>query len=187
MRFVNVRELKSKTSEILRAAADEKIIITSHGKPVAVVAGIDGSFFSAAGVGGGAGRIYESHADYQRKGVGYKNIQAEAPELRPTYYPGRGERPDQDLASNPLRAIFWDQPELTEESAVRDSVDKARTSQERWAWEWILSRFLERGRVIDVRKYFSWSDIRSSLPELKLSPYARKKWTRLLEVYDPRS
>jgi len=54
MRFVNVRELKSKTSEILRAAAGEDIIVTNHGKPVAVVAGIDGGDFEKIGFRGGA-------------------------------------------------------------------------------------------------------------------------------------
>lgn len=37
MKFANVRELKNKTSEILRQAEKEAVIITSRGKPRAVV------------------------------------------------------------------------------------------------------------------------------------------------------
>lgn len=40
MRFANVRELKNKTSEILRSAEKETVIITSKGKPRALIAGI---------------------------------------------------------------------------------------------------------------------------------------------------
>ena len=37
MNFANVRELKNKTSEILRNAEKEAVIITSNGKPRAIV------------------------------------------------------------------------------------------------------------------------------------------------------
>ena len=37
MRFANVRELKNKTSEILRRADKEEVVITSNGKPRAVI------------------------------------------------------------------------------------------------------------------------------------------------------
>jgi len=40
MRFANVRELKNKTSEILRAAEKEEIVVTSKGKPKAIIKGI---------------------------------------------------------------------------------------------------------------------------------------------------
>ena len=40
MRFANVRELKNKTSEILRKAEKETVIITNRGKPRAVVMAI---------------------------------------------------------------------------------------------------------------------------------------------------
>jgi prevent-host-death family protein len=40
VRFANVRELKNKTSELLRYAQDGKdILITSRGKPVAILRG----------------------------------------------------------------------------------------------------------------------------------------------------
>lgn len=40
MKFANVRELKNKTSEILRKAEKEAVIITSKGKPRAIVSAI---------------------------------------------------------------------------------------------------------------------------------------------------
>ena len=40
MKFANVRELKNKTSEILRRAEKEAVIITSKGKPRAIVTAI---------------------------------------------------------------------------------------------------------------------------------------------------
>jgi prevent-host-death family protein len=40
MKFANVRELKNKTSEILRKAEKEAVVITSRGKPRALVTAI---------------------------------------------------------------------------------------------------------------------------------------------------
>lgn len=40
MRFTNVRELKNKTSEVLRSAEKEDVVVTSKGKPRAVIKGI---------------------------------------------------------------------------------------------------------------------------------------------------
>jgi prevent-host-death family protein len=40
MRFANVRELKNKTSEILRSAEKEDVVVTSNGKPKAIIKGI---------------------------------------------------------------------------------------------------------------------------------------------------
>ncbi len=178
MRFVNVRELKSKTSEILRAAADEDIIVTNHGKPVAVVAGIDGRDFEKIGFRSGARRVGENYAPYRMEAVDYKKPEASRPAGAPV--PVRAEK----SAGNPLKAVFWDYPALTKENAVREYAEEARHSPDRESFYWVLSRFLERGRVIDVRKFFSWSEIRLALPRLKLTPYARKKWARMLEVYD---
>lgn len=45
MKFANVRELKNKTSEILRSAEKEAVIITSKGKPRAMITPIsEGDF-----------------------------------------------------------------------------------------------------------------------------------------------
>jgi prevent-host-death family protein len=40
MRFANVRELKNKTSEILRLAEKEEVVVTSRGKPTAIIKGV---------------------------------------------------------------------------------------------------------------------------------------------------
>ena len=40
MKFANVRELKNKTSEILRKAEKEDVVITSQGKPRAIIMGV---------------------------------------------------------------------------------------------------------------------------------------------------
>ena len=40
MRFANVRELKNKTSEILKLAEKEEIVVTSRGKPTAIIKGV---------------------------------------------------------------------------------------------------------------------------------------------------
>lgn len=40
MKFVSIRELKNKTSEILRNAADEDVLITLNGKPRAIITGV---------------------------------------------------------------------------------------------------------------------------------------------------
>ena len=174
MRFINVRELKSKTSEILRAAAGEDIIVTNHGKPVAVVAGIDGRDFEKIGFRSGASRVREPHAPYRMEAVDYEKPEAGMPAPAPA---GKS-------AWNPLKAVFWDYPEFIEEKAVREYAEDARRSPDREALDWVLTRFLERGRVVDVRKFFDWAEIRSALPHLRLTPFARKKWARMLDVYD---
>lgn len=40
MKFVNVRELKNKTSEVLRKTEQEDVVITSRGKPCAIITGV---------------------------------------------------------------------------------------------------------------------------------------------------
>lgn len=183
MRFVNVRELKSKTSEILRAAAGEDIIVTNHGKPVAVVTGINGQDIEKIGFRSGASRVREAHAPYRMEAVDYERPKAdklEASKPATTAAPVSAD----EAAGNPLKAVFWDYTELTEEKDVREYVNDARSSPDRGALDWILTRFLERGRVVDVRKFFSWAEIRSALPHLRLTPFARKKWARMLDVYD---
>ena len=40
MRFANVRELKNKTSYILKLAEHEEVVVTSRGKPKAIIKGI---------------------------------------------------------------------------------------------------------------------------------------------------
>jgi hypothetical protein len=98
--------------------------------------------------------------------------------------PGTGFGTARTADWNPLKAVFWDYPALTEESAIREFVEETHRAKDHGSYRWILSRFLERGRVVDVKKFFSWGEIRLALPSLQLTAYARKKWARMLEVYD---
>jgi len=40
MKFATVRDLKNRTSEMLRRAARTDVVITSHGRPVAILRGL---------------------------------------------------------------------------------------------------------------------------------------------------
>jgi prevent-host-death family protein len=189
MRFVNVRELKSKTSEILRAAAGEDIVITNHGKPVAVVSGIDAGDLGRIGRGGGAGRVAENSPIWH---ANLRHEEAISPCPQSAPFPptdgnieaatrsGAWAKP----AWNPLKAVFWDYPNLTEEQALKAFLAEARANPEKTQLDWAMARLLERGRVVDVKKLFDWGEIRAALARLRLSPWARAKWNRMLEVYD---
>jgi prevent-host-death family protein len=71
MKFANVRELKNKTSEILRAAEKEAVIITSKGKPRAIVTSITEEDFEDYILQKSAGledMLAEAQAEYRNKG-----------------------------------------------------------------------------------------------------------------------
>lgn len=171
MRFINVRELKSKTSEILRAAAGEDIIVTNHGKPVAVVTGIDGGDFEKIGFRGGVSRVSEARAPYRMEAVDHEKPEAGMP------------APAEKAAWNPLKAVFWDYPELTDEATLGLRIQEARDSPIQDAFRWYLARFLERSRVVDAWRFFRLDEIRRIMPSLRISSRAVAKWTRILEYY----
>lgn len=50
-------------------------------------------------------------------------------------------------------------------------------------YRWVLARFLEHGRVVDAFRFFTAGEIASEMDRIRISSYARKKWTRMLEVY----
>ncbi len=154
MRFVNVRELKSKTSEILRAAAGEDIVVTNRGKPIAVVRGFDGSELTIPAMPA-AGRVRETRAAYEPRLDGL----------------------------NPLKAVFWDYPELTDEVALGGKIQEARDSPIQDAFHWYLARFLERGRAVDTLRFFRLDEIRRIMPSLRISPRVIAKWIGILEFY----
>lgn len=189
MRFVNVRELKSKTSEILRAAASEDIIITNHGKPVAVVSGIDGRDFERIPARFGKGRIAEKSPSW---GMRERQTESDNRHPPPSFVPSWGEPTgkDPDVGAdcqrvwNPLKAVFWDYPELTDEPTLKAFLSRAKENPEKDSLDWALTRLLERGRVIDVKKLFDWKEIRAALIHLRLSVWARAKWQRMIDVYD---
>ena len=45
MKFANVRELKNKTSEILKLVQEEDVVVTSRGKPTAIIKGVSDEDF----------------------------------------------------------------------------------------------------------------------------------------------
>jgi len=166
-------------------------VVTSHGKPVAVISGIDAADLGRIGPGGGrpAGWIAERAPEWFKSAAEGETFvpsmpSAEPPPAEKAIGPGWGGGREGGRDWNPLKAVFWDYPGLTNEAAVRELLESARRAPDGDAFRWIMSRFLERGRVVDVKKLFPWNEIRAVLPRLKLSPYARKKWIRMLEVYD---
>lgn len=71
MKFANVRELKNKTSEILRKAEKEAVIITSKGKPRAIVTAISEEDFEDYLLEKSTGlqeMLAEAQAEYLTKG-----------------------------------------------------------------------------------------------------------------------
>lgn len=79
-----------------------------------------------------------------------------------------------------LQAVFWDYPQFLDESHLNSILNSKKGSDIYW---WIMKRFLEHGRVVDVLKFFTIQEISQSLEKLKLTDYATQKWKRLIEVY----
>ena len=82
---------------------------------------------------------------------------------------------------NYLGAVFWDYPEFTDPDTIRRHLEEQGNQR---IFRWLLTRFLEHGRVVDTLAFFQLETIAQELPLLKLTPYAHKKWKRILEVYD---
>ena len=179
MKFINVRELKSRTSEILRAAAGERIVVTNRGKPIAFIQGVDGAEFEIPGYRMGPPAIREATTSYG-------SISRGAPPFGPAS--GTMTRAESTAKSswNPLKGVFWDYPELMNESVLEKKIKEARASTLQDAFRWYLARFLERGRIADTLKYFRPDEIRRSISSLKISPRALAKWAEVLE-YDGRA
>ena len=174
MRFANVRELKNKTSEILRLAQEETIVITSNGKPRAIIKGVSESTFEE----------YLAAPARMRHPNEMKIAESESVSGYTDNRPACAGEPESRLSAAKLKAVFWDYPDLADEKRLTIFLKHRRDTNDQWALEWALSRFLERGRAVDAMKYFGLDEIRAMLPKLRLSPYARKKWTRILEVYE---
>jgi hypothetical protein len=81
---------------------------------------------------------------------------------------------------NYLKAAFWDYPQFTEEAALRSCLQERRDTS---LYFWLMRRFLEYARVVDTLKFFAIDEIAGQLSKLKLRPYTRKKWTRMVEIY----
>jgi hypothetical protein len=82
---------------------------------------------------------------------------------------------------NYLRAVFWDYPKFIKMKYLKDYINKNKNNK---GYFWIMQRFIEHGRVVDTLTFFGLQEISKNLQELKISPYNRKKWSRIIEVYD---
>ena len=88
-----------------------------------------------------------------------------------------------EMSENYLKAVFWDYPELCDPDTVRNKLEEVRSVNDQETLEWIMARFLERGRFKETSSLFSKEEVREKLDILKISPRARKRWKRFLEVY----
>ncbi len=79
-----------------------------------------------------------------------------------------------------LQAVFWDYPQFLDENNLASIIHTEKDSD---IYRWIMNRFLEHGRVVDVLKFFTIQEISQNLDKLKLTDYATQKWKRLIEVY----
>ena len=84
---------------------------------------------------------------------------------------------------NYLKSVFWDYPRLQDEESLRNVIQIGRSQGDEKRIQWVMARFLEYGRVVDTFKFFTIHEIAENLKQLRLSQYARGKWTRLVEVY----
>jgi len=174
MKFSSVRDLKNKTSEILRLAARDTVVITSHGKPRAVILGVTEKTFEE----------YISAKESRRNTRAAKVAESSVDTYLPrTLNSSPQVSPEFPVSPPRLKAVFWDYPDLAEEDKFSAFLRKRREMNDAWALEWALTRFLEHGRAVDAMKYFPLDEIRQVLPRLRLTAYTRKKWNRLLEVY----
>lgn len=81
---------------------------------------------------------------------------------------------------NYLNAVFWDYPQFANAEYLKEYIHKAKGKN---MYFWILRRFLEYGRVVDVINFFTVEEIKEYLLRLNLSPYTTKKYKRIIEVY----
>ena len=84
---------------------------------------------------------------------------------------------------NYLKAVFWDYPRYQDYDYLKQVIQRGRSRGDDRHVQWIMARFLEYGRVIDTFNLFSIHEIEENLKKLRLSPYTRKKWSRMIEVY----
>jgi len=84
---------------------------------------------------------------------------------------------------NYLKSVFWDYPRFQDENYLINVIQLGHKNEGDKKIQWLLTRFLEYGRVVDTFKFFSIHEIMVNFTKLKLSQYARKKWFRLIEVY----
>lgn len=77
-------------------------------------------------------------------------------------------------------AVFWDYPKFRDENYLKQFLNEKKGKS---AYQWIMTRFLEYGRIIDTFSLFTIKEISENLSELKLTPHSLKRWKRMIEVY----
>ena len=87
------------------------------------------------------------------------------------------------MSQNYLKAVFWDYPRLCDAEGIHSALKDASRNNDIQTMRWIMSRLLERGRIKDTALFFRPEEIKDRFKDLKISPRARKRWARLLEVY----
>jgi hypothetical protein len=69
-----------------------------------------------------------------------------------------------------LKAVFWDSPEFLNERKIRNVLIQGNDEIKKW----IMTRFLEYGRVIDSLSFFTIQEISNKINDLKLRDFTRK-------------
>jgi hypothetical protein len=84
---------------------------------------------------------------------------------------------------NYLKAVFWDYPNLNTPENIRKLLQDAENNGQKEIIYWIMTRFLEKGRIRDTALFFRLEEIKEAINFLKLPSKTKKRWERLLEVY----
>jgi hypothetical protein len=79
-----------------------------------------------------------------------------------------------------LKRVFWDYDDFQDENKLLQFLKENKHNK--FVYLWIMSRFLEYGRVVDTLKIFSLEEIRENIDKLKISERSKKKWKRILEL-----
>jgi hypothetical protein len=79
-----------------------------------------------------------------------------------------------------LKRVFWDYYEFQDENKLLKFLKENKHNES--VYLWIMSRFLEYGRVVDTLKIFSLEEIEKNIDKLKISGRSKKKWKRILEL-----
>ncbi|MDT7907529.1 MAG: hypothetical protein RRA63_05710 [Candidatus Calescibacterium sp.] len=79
-----------------------------------------------------------------------------------------------------LKRVFWDYDEFQDENKLLKFLKENKHNES--VYLWIMSRFLEYGRVVDTLKIFSLEEIEKNIDKLKISGRSKKKWKRILEL-----
>jgi elongation factor P--beta-lysine ligase len=79
-----------------------------------------------------------------------------------------------------LKRVFWDYDEFQDENKLLQFLKENKHNES--VYLWIMSRFLEYGRVVDTLKIFSLEEIKENIDKVKISERSKKKWKRILEL-----